>query len=110
VPVYQLLADPSATPPYVTYGLLTETPVGDFDDFEAVEDLTFWVNCFASTSAKSAYTLADAVMTVLDGATVNATGYTGMKCVREFIGSAVIDEITKIIQIPTRYRLWMDKT
>jgi len=109
VPVYNTIAISSQTPPYCTFGLLTETPVGDFNDFEAVEDLTFWVNCFASNSIAGAYTLADAVMTVLDGATVNATGYTWMKCVREFIGNAVWDEDTNIFQVPMRFRVWLDK-
>jgi len=107
---YNLVAPASATPPYITFGLLTETPVGDFEDFEGVEDLTFYVNCFSSTSIADVYTVADTVMGVLDGATITAMGFTGMKCTREFAGSPIWDIETGIYMTPLRYRVWMDKT
>lgn len=107
---YNTIAPQTAVVPYVTFGLLTESPIGDFADFESVEDLTFWVNCFASRSVADVYEMADEVMTALDDTTVSATGYTNMKCVREFISNPEYDIETGIHQVSLRYRLWMDKT
>lgn len=107
---YNLVAPGSASPPYITFGLLTETPLGDFEDFEAIEDLTFYVNCFSSTSIADSCSIADTVMTAMDGASITASGYGNMKCVREFTGSPIWDIETGIYQVPLRYRLWLDKT
>lgn len=107
---YNLIAPGSATPPYITFGLLTETPVGDFADFEAVENLTFFINCFSSKSIADVCSITDTVMDVLDGATITATGFTGMKCIREFTGSPTWDIETGIYTAPLRYRVLMDKT
>ena len=107
--VYNTIAPATASPPYITFGLLTESPIGDFSDFEAVENLTFWVNCFVSTSMASAMALADTVMDTLDSASLTASGFTSMKVVREFINSPILDEETQIIQAPLRYRIWLSK-
>ena len=107
---YQVKATQGAKVPYVTFGLETETPIGTFADFEAIESITYWVNCFSDKSVKDVNTVADNVMSVLDNAVVTATGYTNMKCVREFTGSIIWDLETNIYQVPLRYRLWMDKS
>ena len=43
---YQVKAPQNSVLPYCTFGLLTESPIGTFADFEAIENLTFWVNAF----------------------------------------------------------------
>ena len=98
------------TVPYVTFGLLTESPIGTFADFEAIENLTFWVNAFSDKSTADLAEIADEVMDSLDDKTLNADGYTGMKCLREFISSPTWDSETNIFQISLRYRVWLDKT
>ncbi len=107
---YQVKAPQRATVPYVTFGLLTESPMGDFDSFEAVENLTFWVNCFSDKSTADLMEIADEVMDVLDSISLTVTGYTSMKCVREFISSLTWDSETGIYQVSLRYRVWLDKT
>ena len=42
--------------------------------------------------------------------TLTVTGYTSMKCVREFISSPTWDSETDIFQINLRYRIWLDKS
>ena len=108
--IYQVKAPQSSTVPYVTFGLETEAPVGTFEDFESIDNLTYWVNAFSSTSTANVAEIADEIMDVLDDATLTVTGYTGMKCVREFIGSIIWDYEVNIYQIPLRYRVWLDKT
>jgi len=108
--LYQVKAPQGSTVPYVTFGLLTESPIGTFADFEAIENLTFWVNCFSDKSTADLAEIADEVMDSLDDKTINADGYTGMKCVREFTSSPVWDSETNIFQISLRYRVWLDKT
>ncbi len=106
---YQVKAPETASVPYVTFGLLTESPVGDFSDFETVEDLTFWVNCFSDKSMAGLFAVADDVMDALDDTTVSVSGYTSMKVVREFIGSPIWDNETDIFMLPLRYRVWVCK-
>ena len=107
---YNVVAPGSATPPYVTFGLLTESPIGDFADFEGVENLTFYVNCFSSKSIAETCSVADSVMNVMDGASITASGFTSMKCVREFTGAPTFDLETGVYQQSLRFRLWLDKT
>jgi len=107
---YQIKAPQSGETPYCTFGLLTESPIGTFEDFEAIENLTFWVNCFSDKSTADLAEIADEVMDALDDKTINADGYTGMKCLREFTSSLVWDSETNIFQISLRYRVWLDKT
>ncbi len=107
---YQIKAPQGATVPYVTFGLETEAPIGTFADFEAIENLTYWVNTFSDKSPADVAEVADEVTDALDNVVITATGYTNMKCVREFTGSPIWDLETGIYQIPLRYRLWLDKT
>ena len=107
---YQVKAPQGSTVPYVTFGLETEAPIGTFQDFEAIENLTYWVNTFSDNSAADVAEIADGVMDALDNVVITATGYTNMKCVREFIGSTIWDLETQIFQVPMRYRLWLDKS
>lgn len=107
---YQVKAPQGSTVPYVTFGLLTESPLGTFTDFEAVENLTYWVNVFSAKSSADIAKKADGVMDALDNATLTVTGYTGMKCVREFISGLIWDGETEIFQFSLRYRIWLDKS
>lgn len=107
---YNTKAPQDSTVPYVTFGLLTESPIGTFADFEAIENLTFWVNCFSDKSTADLAEIADEVMDSLDDKTISVTGYTSMKVVREFISSPMWDSETKIYEISLRYRVWLDKT
>uniref|UniRef100_A0A6M3JUS8 Uncharacterized protein n=1 Tax=viral metagenome TaxID=1070528 RepID=A0A6M3JUS8_9ZZZZ len=106
---YQIKAPQSSTVPYVTFGLMTESPMGTFQDFEKMESLTYWVNAFSKISTADVAEITDEVMTALDDTTLTVTGYTNMKCVREFIGSPIWDIETDIFMIPLRYRVWLSK-
>lgn len=107
---YQVKAPQEATVPYITFGMETESPIGTFEDFEAIENLTYWINCFSDKSTADVAEMADEVMDAMDEASLTVTGYTKMKCVREFIGSVIWDLETMIFQVPLRYRVWLDKT
>jgi len=107
---YQVKAPQGSTVPYCTFGLLTESTMGTFADFEAIENLTFWVNCFSDKSTADLAEIADEVMDSLDDKTITATGYTSMKVVREFISSPTWDSETNIYQISLRFRVWLDKS
>ncbi len=107
---FNTIAPQSASLPFICFGLNTESPIGDFEDFEAVENLTYWVNCFSSKSIAECCSLADEVMSHLDDGVVSASGFTTMKLVREFIGNVIYDETTGTYQIPMRFRLWLDKS
>ena len=107
---YQVKAPQASVTPYCTFGLLTESPIGTFEDFEAIENLTFWVNCFSDKSTADLTEIADEVMDSLDDKTITVTGYTGMKVIREFINSPNWDSETGIYMASLRYRLWLDKT
>jgi hypothetical protein len=106
---YQVKAPQNSTLPYVTFGLNTEVPIGDFSDFETVENLTYWVNCFSSKSTADVNELSDEVMDALDNATLTVSGYTSLKCQREYIGSTIWDSETNVYQTPLRYRVWCGK-
>jgi hypothetical protein len=113
---YQLKAPQGSSVPYVTFGLLTESPIGTFADFEKIEDINFWVNCFwgkraANTSASTAdiANMVDDVTNALDDKTLTVTGYSHMKCVRTFTGSVTWDADTDIFMQSLRYRIWLSK-
>ena len=108
--IYQVKAPQSSSVPYVTFGLLTESPIGTFADFEAIENLTFWINVFSDKSTADLAEIADKVMDSLDDKTITVTGYTSMKVVREFISSPTWDLETEIYMQSLRYRVWLDKT
>lgn len=107
---YQAIAPQSASVPYVVFGLNTESPIGDFADFESVENMTYYVNVFSNKSPADLATKADNVMNALDGASVTASGFTSMKCQHEFISSPLFDLETGIYQQNIRFRVWLDKT
>lgn len=107
--IYQVKAPQSSSVPYVTFGLLTESPIGTFADFEAIEDTNFWVNCFSDKSTADLAEIVDEVMDSLDDKTLTVTGYTSMKCVRTFISSPTWDLETGIYMQSLRYRVWLDK-
>lgn len=108
---YQNIAPQGSTVPYVVWGLLTERPQGTFADFEAWEDLTFWVNVFSNTSITDCNELVNEVCNALDNATLTVTGYSNMRCQREFISSPIVDSsITPYVyEISCRWRVWLDK-
>jgi len=107
---YQVKAKQGDTAPYVTFGLLTESPIGTFADFEAIESLTFWVNCFSDKSTADLAEIADEVMDSLDDKTIIVDGYTSLKVVREFVSSPTWDLETEIYMQSLRYRVWLDKS
>ena len=106
---YQIKAKQNDIVPYVTFGPETDVPIGTFASVTQMESLTYWVNCFSSKSAADVAEIADEVMTAVDDCTLTVTGYTPMKCVREFIGSTIWDSETDIYQIPLRYRIWLSR-
>ena len=107
---YQIIAPQGSSAPYVVFGLITETPIGDFADFESVENLTYYVNVFSDKSPSDLSQKADNVMDALDSASITASGFTSMKCQHEYIGSPLRDMDTNIYMSPLRFRLWLDKT
>jgi hypothetical protein len=106
---YNTIAPQTASFPYVTFGLITERPLGEFGDFECIEDLTFYVNCFSSKSIANVSEMADQVTDALDDKILTVSGYTSMKCNREYTGQPMYDTEQRIYQIPLRFRVWLDK-
>jgi len=106
---YQIKAKQADTVPYVTFGVETSSPIGTFEDTDAIEDSNYWVNCFSSKSPADVSEIADEVSSALKDAVLTVTGYTSMKVVRTFIGSLIWDSETDIYQIPMRFRLWNSK-
>ncbi len=107
--VYNTMAPQTATLPYLVYGILTDMPDGTFTDLAAIENMTFYVNCFSSTSVAHVMQIADLVKTAMDNVTLTITGYTSMVCMREFTGNVNYDVDNKTYQIPLRYRVWGSK-
>jgi hypothetical protein len=107
--LYQVKAPQSSSVPYVCFGLETDVPIGTFTDHEAIESLTYWVNCFDNVSAAAVAEIADEVLVAIGDVTLSVSGYTSMKCLREFIGSVTWDLETGIYMIPMRFRVWLDK-
>jgi hypothetical protein len=102
---YNTLAPQTAVLPYVTFGLLTDVPMGTFTKIAAIEDMTFYVNVFSVTSFAHAMSIADLVKTAMDDVALSITGYTAMKCMREYVGSIIYDADNKTYQLPMRYRV-----
>ena len=103
---YNVIARQTSTVPYVVFGLLTDVPMGTFENPAIIEDMTFYVNVFTITSVARAMTLAGLVNTALQDITLSITGYTAMKCLREYVGAVIYDADTKVFQVPMRYRVW----
>jgi len=78
--------------------------MGTFESPSIIEDMTFWVNVFSSTSVAHAMSIVGLIKTAMDNASLTITGYTAMKCVREYVGSVMFDNDTRIYSIPMRYR------
>ena len=108
--IYNIIAPQKALLPYITFGLLTDTPLGDFDSQVTIEDSTWWFNVFSSTGSKNAGTIAKNMMSVLDDADLTVTGYKSLDCEREFINPPIYDPETEVYQIPLRYRIRINKT
>ncbi len=107
--VYRMIAVQGAVLPYVTFDLLSDAPVGTFASQTAIEDSTWWFNVFTSVGSKAAGDIAQLVMDVLDDAVLTVTGYSSLKCVREFINPPIYDPETEVFQVPLRYRVLVDK-
>ena len=106
---YQIKAPQGSIIPYVTFGPETDVPMSTFASQTAMESLTYWVNCFSSKSPADVAEIADAVLTAMDDSTLTVTGYTPMKCVREFVSGTIWDSETDIYMVATRWRVWLDK-
>lgn len=106
---YQLKAKQDDTAPYVTFGLLTDTPMATFSDIAKWESATYWINAFSDKSTADIAEIADEIMTVMDGQSLTATGYTHIVCRREFISSPTWDSETGIYQVSLRYRIQQSK-
>jgi hypothetical protein len=107
--VYNTMAPQTAVLPYVVYGLLTDMPLGDFADPATIEDMTFYVNVFSSTSVAHVMQIADLVKTVMDNVTLSITGYTAMRCMREFTSNVNYNVETKVFSVSLRYRVMGSK-
>ena len=103
--IYNTLAPQSAALPYITFGVLTDTPEGIFGNLSKIESMTFWLNVFSSTSPINCLQIADLVAALMDNADLTITGYTSMVCKREYAGSLTYDLTNNVYQIPMRYRL-----
>ena len=106
---YHVVAPQDASPPYITFGQITNFPIGTFASPTAIENETWWLNIFSSTGSKDVGDILDALTDVLDNSTLTVTGYTNLTTVREFVGNIIIDQDTETFQIPLRYRIWVDK-
>lgn len=106
---YHVIAPQSATFAYLTFGMLTDNPLGTFTSPSAVEDTEWWVNVHSKAGSKNAGTIAGLLHTALDNASLTVTGYSALKCVRDYIGSMIYDPETKAYMIPHRYRIQVDK-
>lgn len=106
--IYHVIARQGITVPYITYGILTATPIGTFADPRAVDDTNWWFNVF-STGSKNAGEIVDLIAAVLDNASLTVAGYSALKCVYDFTGTDIYDPETEIYQVPLRYRIQVDK-
>ncbi len=107
--VYNTIAPQTSTLPYLVFGLLTDLPVGTFEDLAIIEDMTFYINVFSSTSIENLLEIAGLVADLMDDATLTITDYTSMKCMREYVGNVLFDQSTFVYQIPMRYRVLASK-
>jgi hypothetical protein len=107
--IYNTIAKQSATLPYIVFGVLTDTPQGVLNNLSAMEDMTFSVTIFTSTSVENCLEIADLVKTAMDDVSLTITGYTFMKCMREFTGNVNFDSDSKVYQLAMRYRVWASK-
>jgi len=107
--IYNTIAPQDSELPYITFGLLTDTPEGVMQNLGRREEMTFYVNVFSDTGIENAMEIVDLVKTAMDDCTLTITGYTHMKCMREFVGAVIIDTLNSIYQVPMRYLVWACK-
>jgi len=103
--IYNTIARQNSSLPYLVFGLLTDVPMGTFESQSIIEDMTFYINAFSSTGIENLMEIVDLVEALMDNATLTISGYTAMKCVREYVGSVIFDDNNKVYQIPMRYRV-----
>jgi len=86
--IYNTVAPQGSSFPYLTFGLLTDVPSGIFGELHEFEDLTFYVNCFTTTSPADCFQIADLVKTLMDDcALTGITGYDHLYCKREYVSN-----------------------
>ena len=107
--IYHIIARQQITVPYITFGLISDIPMGTFASPRAIDDTTWWFNVFSKTGSKDAGTIAGYLTDVLDNASLTIAGYSSLKCVFDFMGSDIYHDETEIFQIPLRYKIWADK-
>lgn len=107
--IYNTLAPQNATLPYIVFGHLTDNPEGVMQNLGRREEMTFYVNVFSNTSIENTMDIVDLVKTAMDDSDLTITGYTHMKCMREYVGSVILDMMDNIYQIPMRYLVWACK-
>jgi hypothetical protein len=107
---FQVVAPQTSVLPYVIFGMEVEVPVGTFADFEAIENLTYYVNCFSDKSPADIAEITDEVMDALDNVNLTITGYTTMKCKRDYLSPIIYDSEVGVYQASLRYRLMLDKS
>lgn len=106
--IYHIIAPQRYRVPYITYGQITDIPIGDFNDPTSVEQTTWWLNIFSKTGSKDAGAKAALLTSVLDNVVLTVAGFNELWCLREFIGSLIYDMETQIYQIPLRYSIWVN--
>lgn len=104
--IYNSVAPQEAALPYLTFGLLTDSPGGVMQNLGRREEMTFYINVFSDTSIEHAMEIADLVKAAMDDCSLTITGYTNMVCMREFVGAVIPDTLNNIYQIPMRYLVW----
>lgn len=108
--IYHVIARQNVAVPYITFGLLTDSPLGTFASPRAIDDTRWWFNVFSKTGSKDAGTIAGYLTAVLDNASLTVAGYTSLDCIFDFMGSVIYDPEAEIYQIPLRYKIQVDKT
>lgn len=107
--IYHIIARQKIATPYITFGMITDNPMGTFASPRAIDDTTWWFNVFSKTGSKDAGTITGYLTDVLDNASLTIVGYSSLKCVLDFMGSPIYHDDTETYQIPLRYRIWADK-
>jgi len=106
---FHIIAPQGTTFPYITFGQITNIPIGTFKNTSAIEDESWWFNVFSKVGSTDAGDILDALTDVLDDTTLTVTGYTNLVCSREYVGAIRYTPETGTYQIPARYKIWIDK-
>ena len=59
--IYNTIAPQDAELPYITFGLLTDTPIGVMQNLGRREEMTFYVNVFSDTGIEHVMEIVDLV-------------------------------------------------